>query len=264
MPNLLFDELCIKRLKKQFLIFAIACAAFISAVYTPVYLLLSSNALWDDSIVLFVWTELIGPIMDFSFYWGSFIFLIYIYLRFGKKQIRYFAIVYVSTVVARYLFTMFVSFSIMSFPGWGTFLEEELWGALFSIVLDSLQMFGVLLLAEYCCRLPLMRTKKYSKGLEGQEMIADCLPAEDVFNIKKPFPKLCFFAALIPSGLKLLTRLYYDIFFVGLPYDITDWLLMATYYIGDVSSFLIGYFVLLYLLQVFYTDETKRRIEFES
>ena len=31
MQNLLFDELCIKRLKKSFLIFAIACVGFISA-----------------------------------------------------------------------------------------------------------------------------------------------------------------------------------------------------------------------------------------
>ena len=89
MQNLLFDELCIKRFKKSFLIFAIACAGFISAIYTPVYLFLSTNVLWDSSIVLFLWTELIGPVMDFSFYWGSFAFLIYIYLRFGKKQIKH-------------------------------------------------------------------------------------------------------------------------------------------------------------------------------
>ena len=264
MKNLLFDELCIKRFKKWFLIFAIACAGFISAVYTPVYLLLSTNALWDSSIVLLLWTELVGPIMDFAFYWGSFAFLIYIYLRFGKKQIQYFGIVYLATAVARYLLTMFVSFSIMSFPGWGTFWEEELWGAIFSIVMDCLQMTGVLLLAEFCCRRPLMRAKAYSKGMIGEQLIADCLPVEDIFNIKKPFTKLCFFAALIPSGLKMLTRLYYDIFFFGLPQDVADWLLLATYYIGDIASLLIGYFVLLFVLQLFYTNEAKRRIEFES
>ena len=130
--------------------------------------------------------------------------------------------------------------------------------------MDCLQMIGVLLLAEFCCRRPLMRAKAYSKGMIGEQLIADCLPAEDIFNIKKPFTKLCFFAALIPSGLKMLTRLYYDIFFFGLPQDVADWLLLATYYIGDIASLLIGYFVLLFVLQLFYTNEAKRRIEFES
>ena len=264
MQNLLFDELCIKRLKKQFLIFAIACVGFISAIYTPIYLLLSTNALWDSSIVLFLWTELVDPVMEFSFYWGSFAFLIYIYLRFGRKQIKNFVIIYAAAVVARYLFTMLVSFAIMSFPGWKSFWEDEFFGALFSIVMDCLQMLGVLLLAEFCCRVSLMNAKTNSKGITGAEIISKCLPVEDPFHIKKPFQKFCFFTALIPAGLKMLTRLYYDIAFVGLPQDATDGILMATYYIGDIASLLIGYFVLLYILQLFYTAETKRRIEFES
>ena len=110
----------------------------------------------------------------------------------------------------------------------------------------------------------LINAKTNSKGITGAEIISKCLPVEDPFHIKKPFQRLCCFAALIPAGLKMVTRLYYDLAFVGLPQDLTDGILMATYYIGDVASFLIGYFVLLYVLQLFYTDETKRRIEFES
>ena len=106
--------------------------------------------------------------------------------------------------------------------------------------------------------------KVYAKGMVGEEMIRDCLPITDFLNIKKPLPKLCFLCALIPAGIKLLSRLYYDIFFWGMPQDASEWLLVATYYIGDIASFLIGYFVLLYLLQTLYADETKRRIEFES
>jgi hypothetical protein len=213
---------------------------------------------------MFLWTELIGPIMDFSFYWGSFAFLIYIYLRFGKKQIQYFVLICAAAVVARYLFTMLVSFSIMSFPGWDIFWEEEFWGALFSIMMDCLQMIGVLLLAEFCCRRPLMSAKAYSKGREGEELIADCLPVEGLFNLKQPIVKLCFLAALIPACIKLLSRLYYDIFFWGLPTEAAEWLLLVTYYIGDIATWLIGYFVLLYLVQAFYTKEVQKRIEFES
>ena len=263
MQNLLFDELCIKRLKKHFLIFAIACVCFISAVYTPVYLLLSTNALWDSSILLFLWTELIGPVMEFTFYWGSFAFLIYVYLRFGKKQISNFVIIYLVAVLARYLFSMLINFAIMAFPGWETFWEEEFWGAFFSAVMDGLQMLGVLLLAEFCCCRPLMsKTSSLETGREG--ILAACLPVTESFNIKQPFQKLCFFSALIPAGLKMLMRLYYDITFIGLPQDLAELILMTTYYIGDIASLLIGYLVLLYVLQLFYTAETKRRINFES
>ncbi len=264
MQNLLFDELCIKRVKKHFSIFAIICVVFLSFIYTPVYLLLSSNVVWRGSVLLFLLTELIEPLIDFAFYWGSFAFLIYIYLRFGKKQIKDYAIIYAVAVVARYLFTMLAGYILMSFPDAKTFWGEEFLSALFSIGMDALQMLGVLLLTEFCCRRPLMQTKMYSKGSDGEEMLADCFPIEGLFNLKKPLSKLCFFSALIPAGLKLLSRLYFDIFFWGLPTDAAEWILMVTYYIGDAASFAIGYLVLLYLLQAFYTAEAKRRIEFES
>ena len=95
-------------------------------------------------------------------------------------------------------------------------------------------------------------------------MIRDLFPINGLFNLKLPLPKLCFFSALIPASIKVLSRLYYDIFFWGLPADAGEWLLVATYYVGDIATLFIGYFVLLYLLQAFYTNETKRRIEFES
>lgn len=264
MQNLLFDELCIKRAKKSFLIFAIACVALVSVIYTPMYLLVSSNVIWRGSVLLFLLTELIEPLLDFGFYWGSFAFLIYIYLRFGKKEIKRFAIIYAVAVAARYILTMFVTFLLMSFPDAPTFWGEEFPSAIFSIGMDVLQGLGVLLLAEFCCRRPMMSAKSYSKGREGEELIADCFPIEGLFNIKKPLPKLCFFSALVPAGLKLLSRLYYDIFFWGLPADASEWLLMATYYVGDTAALLIGYFVLLYLLQTFYTKELQRRTNFES
>ena len=110
----------------------------------------------------------------------------------------------------------------------------------------------------------MLLAKRYPKGAEGEEMLADCFPIEGLFRLKKPLPKLCFFAALVPSGVRVLSRLYYDIFFWGLPTDASEWLLIATYYIGDIATPFIGYFVLLYLMQMFYTEETKKKIEFES
>ena len=264
MQNLLFDELCIKRTKKYFLTFVIACVAILSVLYTPLYLLLSSNVLWRGSVLLFLMTELLEPLIDFAFYWGSFAFLIYMYLRFGKKQIKQFALIYAAAVVARYLLTLLVGYLMMSFPNASAFWSEEVPSVLFSIVMDCLQMLGVLLLAAFCCRRPMLLAKSYPKGREGEEMFTDCFPIEGLWGLKKPLPKLCFFAALIPSGIKLLSRLYYDIFFWGLPTDAAEWLLMATYYIGDVATLFIGYFVLLYLLQMFYTVETKKKIEFEN
>ena len=94
--------------------------------------------------------------------------------------------------------------------------------------------------------------------------MSDLFPMVGLLNLKKPLHKLCFFSALIPAGIKLLSRLYYDIFFWGLPADAAEWLLVATYYVGDIATLFIGYFVLLYLLQAFYTAEAKRKIDFES
>lgn len=264
MQNLLFDELSLKRSKKQFLIFAIACVTVLSVIYTPIYLLLSSNVVWRGSVLLFLLTELIEPLIDLAFYWGSFAFLIYIYLKFGKKQIKDFIIIYAVAIVARYFLTMFAGYLLMSFPDVETFWGEDFLSALFSIGMDVLQMIGVLLLAEFCCRRPIMQIKNNFKASEGEDILADCFPIEGLFNLKNPLSKLCFFSALIPAGLKLLSRLYFDIFFWGLPTDAAEWLLMATYYIGDIAAFAIGYLVLLYVLQAFYTAETQRRIDFES
>ena len=95
-------------------------------------------------------------------------------------------------------------------------------------------------------------------------MFSALFPISKLFDLKKPLSKLCFFAALIPTGIKVLSRLYYDIFFWGLPQDAEEWLLVATYYVGDAATLFIGYFVILYLLQAFFVAETKRRIDFES
>jgi hypothetical protein len=118
-------------------------------------------------------------------------------------------------------------------------------------------MLGVLLLAEFICRRPLMQ-----KGA-GEQIMEQLFPIEGLFNLKNLLSKLCFFAALIPSGVKLLSRLYYDIFFWGLPQDAEEWILVITYYIGDIAMLLIGYFVLLYLMQAFWGAENKRKIDFE-
>ena len=263
MQNLLFDELCIKRAKKSFLIFSAACIALVSVIYTPIYLLISTNALWRGSVLLFILTEFIEPFIDFSFYWGSFVFLIYMYLRFERKHIKDFAIIYAVAAAVRYLLTMFVGFLVMSFPDGETFWSEEVPSAVFSIGMDLLQAIGVLILAEFICLRPMLSFKAYSKGAEREELIADCFPVENFFNLKTPICRLCFFSALIPSGLKLLSRIYYDIEW-GMPTDAAEWLLMATYYVADMASILIGYLVLLYLLQLLYTEETKKRITFES
>ena len=172
-----------------------------------------------------------------------------------------FAIIYIASAAIRYLLTMFVGFLVMSFPDAETFWLEEIPSALFSIGMDVLQGAGVLVLAEFCCRRVLMRAQAYAGG---EEMIADCFPIAGFFNFGNPITKLCFFSALIPSGLKLLSRLYYDIFFWGLPTDAAEWILLATYYVADIASFVIGWLVLQYLLQLLYTFETKKRIEFES
>ena len=182
---------------------------------------------------------------------------VYMYLRFGKSEIKPFAVISAIAIVARYLLTMIVDFALMSFPGWDVLFGEELPSMLFTVLMDALQMLGVLLLAEFCCRRPLMQ-----KGV-GEQLMMNLFPIEGLFNLKNPLSKLCFFAALIPSGFKVLSRLYYDIFFWGLPQDAEEWILVITYYIGDIATLLIGYFVLLYLVQAFWSAENKRKNDFE-
>lgn len=262
MRPLIFSELCIKRAKKSFLIFSVICVSLVSVIYTPIYLLLSSNVLWRGSILLFVLTEFIEPLIDFSFYWGSFVFLIYMYLRFERRNIKDFAIIYAAAAALRYLLTMFVGFLVMSFPNAETFLSEEVPSAVFSIGMDLLQAVGVLILAEFVCLRPMLPKVCLGED-EREELVANCFPIINFFNFKTPICKLCFFSSLIPSGLKLISRIYYDIEW-GMPTDISEWLLMATYYVADLASIVIGHLVLLYLLQLFYTEETKKRIAFES
>ena len=261
----LFYELCIKRIKKYFLIFAIACVVVRSFIYTPVYLLLSSNVTWEGTVLLFLWTELIDPLTDYAFYWGAFAFFIYGFLRFDKKPVKYFFPIYVAATMARYIFSMLVKFALMTFTSWEEILVNDIPNLAIGTVMDCLQIVGVLLLAEFCCRRPLMTNKTYSRGNFGEKIIADYLPVEGFFNFKNYLSKVCFWASLIPAGIKLFTRLYYDVFvWKVLPQGIEEWLLISTYYVADIAAFFIGYFVLLYVLQMFYTDETKRRIEFES
>ncbi|MBQ9796748.1 MAG: hypothetical protein IJW50_03395 [Clostridia bacterium] len=257
MENALFDQARLKRLKRQFLIFLIACVVFIAAVYTPVYLLLSSNVLWSNSIFLLLWMELLEPLMNFAFYWGSFAYTVYACVRFSTGNAKRFFVYYGVAVVARYLFPMVVSFCIMSFPGWNDLFKYELPGVLFSILLDALQMAVIVVLCQ-------VRLSRSFDGVSGAQIMERSLPFERLVDFKSPLPQMCMLCSLVPSALQLLSRLYYDIFFYGLPQKPSEWILVLTYYIGDLACFMIGYFVVQFLVQTLYTAEVKSRADFEE
>ena len=85
------------------------------------------------------------------------------------------------------------------------------------------------------------------------------LPFDSFFSRKNKLMCASLFAAAVPSLLRIVGRLYYDIFFFGMPAGTADTLWMIFYYVADIALVLIGYLIIILLLNRIEARENQRK-----
>ena len=90
------------------------------------------------------------------------------------------------------------------------------------------------------------------------------MPFASMFSFSNGMQRANLLMAAIPAVTQIVYRAIYDIAFYGVARDLADLLWMISYYLADVLSMVVGYFVILLLLNRFYLNEEKARLEYRQ
>ncbi len=222
-----------------YLIFVSILALTYSFVCTPLNLVVTSNILMMETVIPLM-LDLIMTVMNFLFYWVSFAYLIRGIFRYGIGGSKLFFVAYGALSFIRYLLSMLASFVVLGFPGATEFFALYFVDLIFYIFMDGVQI---------AIAAGISHGLKSKRG--GWELH---MPAESLWNLQNPILLSALFACCVPAVISLLARLFYDINY-GFPTSGSELLLMILYYLSDVVSVLVGYFVVLYLLNRFSIKE---------
>ncbi len=238
-----------KKLRSRFLIVLSILVGFSTFVYMPIYYLLESNVVWENSALLLIWMEVVEPVMHYAFYWCSFAFALYAILTMGLRGSASFLLSYAVAAFLKHTLTLISYMWVMGAIRWSSFMALDFWPMVWSILGDWAQMALV-------CFLSCLFTRKYGKGKgawKHPSTLADSqLPTAHLIDRANPIFRRAFAIASVPVALQILSRIYYDLDLILVqkyPFG-GAWgiVLMVSYYLTDILTAFVGVIVLVFLL----------------
>ncbi len=226
------------------------------AACEAMYRIAISDILIKDTL----WPRLISEaqiILDYAFYWLAFAFALYGFYRFEKKNSIAFFVLYALLVVVRCLANLLAVYLVMGFPLARYFLTDLLY-VLSDILLD-LVMMAVFAWILYAFK---RRNENPSQKRNGAYLLSK-LPFEGLFALRNPVLRALVWGGVIAAAKQFLLRLIMDLQ-IGFPESLPNLLWMLVSYLSDYLYILIGYLVMLLLVNRFFMSEEKAAIESEE
>ena len=213
-----------------------ALACFYAVFGTLLYHIFNSNIVISKTVLPQLW-DVIIYLTSYLFYWVAFAFFVHLASNYSLRECKRFLIICAACLLARYLLSFLIGWIMLrERPIW-----EDLWQFLIEMLFDTVQ-FGCAIFFVY--RFLLQKTKKSFD------------PQSRLFSFSDPFHLSAFLLAAIPSAIKLLTRIRYDLFY-GVPQNLGDLLGMIFWYALDISIVLIGYLLICWLMSELVIQDRK-------
>lgn len=225
-------------------------------ICTPVSAYLNSDILLAGTILPLL-LDAVMLLLNYLFYWMSYAALLFLCLDKGFRACRTVLIVYAAAVFFRYPLNLIGGSLVLGFPTASVFLSQELPEMLFGMGMDLVLIAVALLPLRYLLRhLP-------QSGINvpdpAELTLPSCLPIGRWLEKGNIVLRTVLFLALIPAGIQLLLRLYYDIFFWGAIRGWLDLLWVILYYLSDLVFIPVGYLVMIVLINRLYLFLWKRK-----
>ena len=256
----LLDGMCKKRLHRHYLIFFATVVALNSLVYYPIYIYLNADILLSESVLAFVWSELLSPLITYLSFWGTFAFFLYSVARFSFRDSLGILSVYAVGTLAGYVLQNILFVFIMGADAWKLFFHP--FDLLFSLFLDYMIVAAAALLAF------LWKRKSGGQRMKADKFYVAGFPLNRFMDLKNPLLKTSLLCAILPSALRIAMRLWFDfdlIVLKGIPIvDIGEVLLMLTYYVTESLGILVGHLAIAMMLSSFYLSDVKAMLRSES
>ena len=259
-------EICRKkRMTAGVVAIMIAVAFLYAAVCMPVFIWAKSDVLLADSIFLVVW-ELVSTAVNYLFYWVSFSFMLYFAARFTLQNSKSFLGGYVGACAVMYLVSL-ISSGVIN--GVTAFSLRDIGDVVMYVGFDAALMAIAVLVTQkmlgreqenVACEYGIQKLN----DADDLTILPQHLPFTSFFNFKNKLMKTLFWIILIPSAWHILSRLYYDIFFFGIPVDAVDLLWMIFYYVSEVITFFVGYFFSIFVLNFIFAREERKRAHYKE
>ena len=257
----IFDQGRQKKLQHSYM-WQISLIAFLyAAVCTPLEIWFNSDIVLTKTALPLVW-DTVMTLMHYLFYWLSFAYLLWSVGRFSLRQSRGILVTYAIAVAARYFIGMIAGYVVNGFPTAEEFFSEVLLYLLLDIFLDLVFMGLAVWIAYEILNKP-WRGMTPPPSLERLP-VCRWMPFETLLSFSNGMQRANLFLAAIPAVTQMVYRAIYDIAFYGVARDLADLLWMISYYLADVISLFVGYFVMLLFLNKLYLQEEKARIDFQE
>lgn len=237
-----------KRYTKRLLLLLLGIALFYAVVCTPVSIIVGSdNLLGETALPLLV--DLVLSVFNYAYFWIAFAFLLYFGVCFGKKTYPAVVAIYLGVTVFRYSANLVSGFYQLSFPRPSEFVSDYLPYFIIDIFMDAVLFSVAFLIVHLCCE----RVIRISKHL----------PVTKLTDRKNPVSTAAFWLALVPALVQLGSRVIYDLDF-GAPQGLADLLWMIFGYLSDGMGLLIGYFVILLLVNRLYVKAEEAKLAYAA
>ena len=244
----------------RFSIWIFSAALLYSAVCMPIFIWAPSDILLSEGIFLTIW-QMVSTVVNCIYYWIAFAYMLYFVSRFTVANCKSFFAIFIASSFALYAVSLLSSGLLVGFED---FTLNDVWDILMYVAFDAIQMAIVTLIAWALLRHLQARSMRVylfelTKNPNATVTMPQWLPFDRFFDRKNELMRASLFAAIIPAAGRLLSRLYYDIFFFGSPVGVADTIWMIFYYLADIALFFIGYlFIVLWLNRVDLCEDRRR------
>ena len=244
-----FDRIICRRFLRAFAAWSLLLTLLYSAVCTPIQLWITGDILLRDTLLPTV-LDLLVSVLHFAFYWVSFAYLIYTVSRYGVRAGGLLMAIFTGFALMRYAISQLMTYWVMN----DVFEWLHLRDMVIYVLLDCL----MLAVAFW-----LIVTKNRQTARGGGLMVQ--MPLSRLFDFSKPLARVIALIAAIPSLLHLITRLIFDLSVLGgMPTTWFDLIWVLIGYLSELIFALIGYVVIVLILNSQFVNEKKAKLNFEN
>lgn len=244
-----FDATMRRRLLLGFVWRFLLLTLLYSVVCTPIQLWLTSDILLQNTVLPTV-MDLLMSVLNFAFYWIVFAYLLYSVARFHPRTGGIFMAIFAGLGFLRYAIAQAMAYWILH----DVFLWTHVRDLALYVLFDCLMAGAVLWLVTY----------KDRQTIRDGGLLAQ-IPLTRLFDFKKSISLLIAISAAIPSAIHLITRLIYDFSALGgLPTSFFDLIWVLVGYLSELVFALVGYMVIVMLVNSCFMREAKAKLNFEN
>ena len=256
----IYEACRLKRMLKCFLFLSFGIALFYSAVCQTVYNWAISDILIAEGIFPVIW-KMLSDTIDYAYYVVALIFMLYLISRYTIKNCYRFFLIFLGASAFKYLASLLSAYAL---DGFADFVINDLLDILMYACFDALQMVLAAWIAWRILHLLQERAVRahyleLTKNPLAEPEMPQWLPFDSMWNFKNELMRAAFFVSFIPAAVRLIGRMYYDIFFWGAPVNTADTMWMIFGYLSDAAMWFVGYLVIVLILNYIDGREEKKR-----